>query len=90
MRRGPDGSAIGGWRLSPLTIYSFYRVLLAAAIAFLFIANLDSTTRLGSYRPGSHDLADMEGCLVDHPDIVACLTEIRRRGEELGVVRFSA
>lgn len=51
MLRGPDGSAIGGGRLSPLTIYGVYRVLLAAAIAFLFVANLDSTTRLGSYRP---------------------------------------
>lgn len=51
MQRGPDGSAIGGGRLSPLTIYGFYRVLLAAAIAFLFVANLDSSTRLGSYRP---------------------------------------
>lgn len=38
-------------RFSPLTVYSIYRVLLAAAIAILFIANLDSNERLGSYRP---------------------------------------
>ena len=43
---------------------------------------------LGSYRPGSHQLADMEGCLVDHPDIVACLTELRRQAEALGVVPY--
>ncbi|MFZ5722051.1 MAG: ATP-binding protein [Pseudomonadota bacterium] len=52
MGRRPDsGSSLGSGRLGPLTIYGYYRVLLAAAIAFLFVANLDSSTRLGSYRP---------------------------------------
>ncbi len=40
-----------GERFGLLTVYSIYRVALAAAIAGLYIANLDSGTRLGSYRP---------------------------------------
>lgn len=51
MPRGPDGSLPAGGRLNPLTIYGFYRVVLAAAIAFLFIANLDASTQLEGYRP---------------------------------------
>jgi len=46
--------------------------------------------RLGSYRRGSHDLADMDGCLVDHPRIVACVDELRRVGSELNVAPFVA
>ncbi|MFZ5697301.1 MAG: ATP-binding protein [Pseudomonadota bacterium] len=38
-------------RLGPLTIYSYYRVFLAAALVMLFIMNLDRAERLGSYRP---------------------------------------
>lgn len=52
MRHRPaTGLAADGGRLGPLTIYSVYRVLLAAAIALLFIANIDSSVRLGGYRP---------------------------------------
>lgn len=32
--------------------------------------------RLGSYRQGSHEFADMRGCLVDHPAIVAAAHEL--------------
>ncbi|MFZ5757698.1 MAG: sensor histidine kinase [Pseudomonadota bacterium] len=38
-------------RMGPLTVYGIYRVLLAAAITILFLANVDSNERLGSYRP---------------------------------------
>ena len=31
---------------------------------------------LGSYAPGSHDVAPMGGCLVDHPRIAAALDEL--------------
>ncbi len=31
---------------------------------------------VGSYRPGSHDVVPMRGCLVDHPDIAACFDEL--------------
>ena len=31
---------------------------------------------LGSYMRGTHKIADMSGCLVDHPDIVACAQEL--------------
>jgi 23S rRNA (uracil1939-C5)-methyltransferase len=30
----------------------------------------------GSYRPGTHELATMRSCLVDHPDIAACFDEL--------------
>jgi 23S rRNA (uracil1939-C5)-methyltransferase len=39
----------------------------------------------GSYRRGSHDLADMSGCLVDHPDLVACLDELRDAASRLAI-----
>jgi 23S rRNA (uracil1939-C5)-methyltransferase len=31
---------------------------------------------LGSYMRGTHNVADMSGCLVDHPDIVRCAQEL--------------
>lgn len=31
---------------------------------------------LGSYMRGTHNVADMSGCLVDHPDIVRCSQEL--------------
>lgn len=33
---------------------------------------------LGSYMRGTHNVADMDGCLVDHPDIVAAAAELVR------------
>ena len=41
---------------------------------------------LGSYVRDTHDLADMSGCLVDHPRIREAADEIARVGSELGVV----
>lgn len=35
---------------------------------------------VGSYRPGTHELASMRGCLVDHPDIAACFDELEASG----------
>jgi 23S rRNA (uracil1939-C5)-methyltransferase len=45
---------------------------------------------LGSYRRGSHRIADMAGCLVDDPAIAACADEIARVTSELGVVPCTA
>lgn len=41
--------------------------------------------RLGSYRRGSHDHADMDACLVDHPDLVAAAAELRRAASRLKI-----
>jgi 23S rRNA (uracil1939-C5)-methyltransferase len=40
---------------------------------------------LGSWQRGSHRLADMDGCLVDHPDIEACWRELAAAASELGI-----
>jgi 23S rRNA (uracil1939-C5)-methyltransferase len=39
---------------------------------------------LGSYMRGTHAVADMSGCLVDHPDIVAACDELVEVSNELG------
>jgi 23S rRNA (uracil1939-C5)-methyltransferase len=44
--------------------------------------------RLGSYRRGSHDFADMDRCLVDHPDLVAAAADARRVASRLKVVPY--
>ncbi len=41
--------------------------------------------RLGSYVRGSHHVADMGACLVDHPDIRACAQEVERAANKLGI-----
>jgi 23S rRNA (uracil1939-C5)-methyltransferase len=38
---------------------------------------------LGSYRRGTHLIAKMDGCLVDHPDIVSSSLELRTKADEL-------
>jgi tRNA/tmRNA/rRNA uracil-C5-methylase (TrmA/RlmC/RlmD family) len=43
---------------------------------------------LGSFVRGSHRLADMAGCLVDHPRIVECFAELTAAARELGIVPF--
>ncbi len=40
---------------------------------------------LGSYISGSHRLADMDGCLVEHPAITAATHELVAVADELGV-----
>ncbi|MEM7156843.1 MAG: hypothetical protein AAF799_28595 [Myxococcota bacterium] len=40
---------------------------------------------LGSYMRGTHNVADMGGCLVDHPDIVNCARELVTHANEMGV-----
>ncbi len=40
------------------------------------LAMCDDTLVVGSYRPGSHDLAAMPACAVDHPDLSACFDEL--------------
>jgi len=40
---------------------------------------------LGSYMRGTHNVADMSGCLVDHPDIVRCTQELVAQANEIGV-----
>lgn len=40
---------------------------------------------LGSYRRGTHLLAKMDECLVDHADIVSCSLELRLKADELGL-----
>jgi 23S rRNA (uracil1939-C5)-methyltransferase len=39
---------------------------------------------LGSYMRGTHNVADMSGCLVDHPDIVAACDELLEVCNALG------
>ncbi len=40
---------------------------------------------LGSYMRGTHNVADMSGCLVDHPDIVNCARELVEQANHLEV-----
>jgi 23S rRNA (uracil1939-C5)-methyltransferase len=40
---------------------------------------------LGSYMRGTHNVADMSGCLVDHPDIVRCAQELVEQADALKV-----
>lgn len=40
---------------------------------------------LGSYMRGTHNVADMAGCLVDHPDIVRCGQELVEHANALKV-----
>jgi tRNA/tmRNA/rRNA uracil-C5-methylase (TrmA/RlmC/RlmD family) len=44
--------------------------------------------KLGSYMRGTHNVADMQGCLVDHPDIVACADELADVASELRAVPY--
>ncbi len=43
---------------------------------------------VGSYRAGTHVVAPMDGCLVDHPDIAACFDELSAVGSRLAVIPF--
>lgn len=43
---------------------------------------------LGSYMRGTHNLADMSGCLVDHPDIVSAVDELVAVCNRLDVVAY--
>lgn len=45
------GSTPAAPPFGPLAIYSYYRVLLAAALLLLFVVNLDRAEHLGSYLP---------------------------------------
>ncbi len=42
----------------------------------------------GSYVAGTHRVADMSGCRVDHPRIVAAVDEVRVAANELGIEPF--
>ncbi len=44
--------------------------------------------RLGSYRQGTHKVASMEGCLVDHPRIAAVWDELTREGNALRIAPY--
>ncbi len=44
--------------------------------------------RLGSFRRQSHQLADMSGCLVDHPDIAACARDVAEQATRLGIACY--
>ncbi len=46
--------------------------------------------RFGSYRRGSHTLANMRGCLVDHPDITRCLEELLKQANRVGIAPYDA
>jgi tRNA/tmRNA/rRNA uracil-C5-methylase (TrmA/RlmC/RlmD family) len=43
---------------------------------------------LGSYMRGTHNVADMSGCLVDHPDIVDACDELLRVCNRLDVTAY--
>jgi 23S rRNA (uracil1939-C5)-methyltransferase len=44
--------------------------------------------RLGSYMRGTHNVADMGGCLVDHPDIAACADELVQAADAVHAVPY--
>jgi len=48
----------------------------------------DERLVLGSYAFGTHDVRNMRGCLVDHPDLLACFDEIADRASELGLQAY--
>lgn len=52
------------------------------------VAGRPGALRLGSYRQGSHEVADMRGCLVDHPAIVAAARELTRAANALEIRPF--
>lgn len=43
---------------------------------------------LGSYMRGTHNVADMSGCLVDHPDIVRCAQELVEQANRVRVLPY--
>jgi len=43
---------------------------------------------LGSYKRGTHELASMSGCLVDHPDIARVADELSRIASDLGIAPY--
>ncbi len=43
---------------------------------------------LGSFMRGTHNVADMSGCAVDHPDIVAVTEELIAVANELGAAAY--
>jgi 23S rRNA (uracil1939-C5)-methyltransferase len=48
----------------------------------------DGVLHLGSWARGSHEGADMAGCLVDHPRIAAAADELAREAAALGVAPY--
>jgi tRNA/tmRNA/rRNA uracil-C5-methylase (TrmA/RlmC/RlmD family) len=44
--------------------------------------------RLGSFMRGTHKIADMSNCLVDHPDIVACADELVEVASAAGIEAY--
>jgi tRNA/tmRNA/rRNA uracil-C5-methylase (TrmA/RlmC/RlmD family) len=44
--------------------------------------------KLGSYMRGTHNVADMHGCLVDHPDISACADELGEVTNEVRAIPY--
>lgn len=44
--------------------------------------------RLGSFRRGTHQVADMRSCAVDHPDIAACAREVADVATQLGIEAY--
>jgi 23S rRNA (uracil1939-C5)-methyltransferase len=48
----------------------------------------DGALHLGSWARGSHEGADMTGCLVDHPRIAAAADELAREAAALGVATY--
>ncbi|MCA9695054.1 MAG: hypothetical protein KC636_36075, partial [Myxococcales bacterium] len=44
--------------------------------------------RLGSFRRGSHEPADMADCLVDHPEIAAAARELAAVASDLGLTPY--
>ena len=51
-------------------------------------AGLPRSLVLGSFMRGTHNVADMAGCLVDHPDITAACTELVKVANDLGAAAY--
>ena len=52
------------------------------------VAGAAGLIRLGSWRRDSHEIADMDDCQVDHPDIVACAAELKSVATAQGIVPY--
>ena len=49
------------------------------------VGGVVGAVRLGSYRRASHDLANMDDCHVDHPDLAAAARELGEAASALGI-----
>ncbi len=54
------------------------------------VAGSEGNLMLGSYMRGTHNVADMAGCITDHPDLVEAFAEFVEVANELECVPFNS